>query len=187
MQRPRGLSISTDQQGVGPNFVDSTDLVLAAACQHHPLLRPLSEEMFDSLLVSTYGQTARTLHPFLRQALATAVLVNRAKSDAALSQHFKYWIPAAGDLAGPNPVWLAQDDHILHLAGSGYDVLFFRYPLQGDFAFHCDTQSGGHYESEGGLVFGGFHYQPLSGSFELRVSNSEDVPAGKEAQSRGPR
>jgi hypothetical protein len=180
-QRASQLQAAVPATGVGPKFIDSADVVLAAACLSHPLLRPLSEEMFDSLLASTYGQTARILRPFLRQAHATAVLVNRGQSDPALAlaPRFKYWVPVSGDMAGPNPMWLTHDDHVLHLAGSGYDVLYFRYPLQGAFEFHCDTQSGGRYETEGGLVFGGLHYQPLSVSFELGVSDTEGTPAGK--------
>jgi hypothetical protein len=178
-QRASRLKEAVPVTGVGPKFLDSADLVLAAACLEHPLLRPWSEEMFDSLLASTYGQTSRSLRPFLRQAHATSVLVNKGQSDAALAPRFKYWVPASGDPAGPNPVWLAHDDHVLHLAGSGYDVLFFRYPLQGAFEFHCDTQSGGRFETEGGLVFGGLHYQPLSGTFELAVADADGTPSGK--------
>ena len=181
-QRASRLQAAVPATGVGPKSIDSADVVLAAASLSHPLLRPLSEEMFDSLLASTYGQTARILRPFLRQAHATAVLVNRGKSDAAqaLAPRFKYWVPVSGDMAGPNPVWLTHDDHVLHLAGSGNDVLFFRYPLQGAFEFHCDTQSGGRYETDGGLVFGGFHYQPLSVSSQLGVFDSQGTPLGKQ-------
>ncbi|HEY2253711.1 MAG TPA: DUF1583 domain-containing protein, partial [Planctomycetaceae bacterium] len=180
-QRAGQLKAAVPATGAGPKSIDSAHLVLAGACLSHPSLRPLGEEMFDSLLASTHGQTARTLRPFLQQAHATAILVNRGKSDPALSlaQRFKYWVSVAGDMAGPNPVWLTHDEHVLHLAGSGNDVLFFRYPLQGAFEFHCDTQSGGRFATDGGLVFGGLHYQPWCWTHEFGVSDSEGTPSGK--------
>ena len=177
----RQLKAGVPTTAAGPGSLDPSSIVLAAACLQHPELRPLGEEMFETLVACTYAQPARVLRPFLRQALATAMLVNRGKSDAALvlAQRFKYWLPVAGELTGPNAVWLTHDDHLLHLSGSGDDQLFFRYPLHGTFQFHLDTQSGGRFETEGGLVFGELHFQPSSSTFALDVSNSQGTTIGK--------
>jgi len=180
-QRAGQLRAAIPATGAGPKFIDSSNLLLAAACLTHPPLRSLGETLLDSLLASTYGQPAKALRPFLQQAHATAVLVNRGKTDPAivLAPRFKYWVPAAGDMAGSGSLWLTHDEHILHLAGSGNDVLFFRYSLQGKFEFHCDTQCGGRIETEGGLVFGGLQYEPSSANSQLGVFDSQGTPLGK--------
>src|SRR5690606_4499516 len=91
----------------------------------------------------------------------------------------KYWVPVSNPTAttsakGALPaMWLTHEEHILHLTGSNSDVLFFRYPLAGEFDFTCETQVGGPEGTDGGLVYGGLQFQPPDPSGRLSVWDAD--------------
>lgn len=163
--------------------IDPSGMVLAAAALTREELRPVSEEILTSLVTSIDGRSDVRSLPFLRVARATAVQVNRGESGPEVlhEQRLKYWIPASGLTAALNtqgaarPVWLVHEDHILHLAGAGSDVLFFRYPLTGTFDFTCETQQGGNAKSNGGLVYGGLQFEALGGTQQLTIADSDFI------------
>ncbi|MBI3461695.1 MAG: DUF1583 domain-containing protein, partial [Planctomycetes bacterium] len=68
-------------------------------------------------------------------------------------------------------VWLGHEDHILHLAGPRNDYLCFRYPLSGEFEFHCEAQDGGLGGTEGNIAFGGLAYETDGGAGLFKVWN----------------
>ncbi|QDT04608.1 translocation protein TolB [Rubripirellula lacrimiformis] len=124
----------------------------------------------------------------LRIAHAVAVQTHRGQSDPAVlfDSQMAHWMPAAqasatSNLSGsPQPMWISHEEHILHLAGAGQDVLFYRYPLTGDFDFVCETQEGGPLGTDGGLVYGGLQFQALGLTNELTVWDAD----GDHAQTR---
>jgi hypothetical protein len=161
--------------------IDPSNMALAAAALTHESLRPISEAMFNSLVELTYGGTASRQRPFLRLAHATAVQLNRGESGAEVlrQNRLKYWVPSSGrtsDLHAGGAVdatWLVHEDHILHLAGARNDVLFFRYPLTGEFEFRCEAQEGGRIMTDGGLVYGGLQFQALGTTNQLTVWDAD--------------
>jgi hypothetical protein len=118
---------------------------------------------------------------FLRLAHAVAVQTHVGRSGPEFLEHnrLKYWVPvsnptAATSAKGAIPaMWLAHEEHILHLTGSNSDVLFFRYPLLGEFDFTCETQLGGPEGTDGGLVYGGLQFQPADGNERLNVWDAD--------------
>ena len=169
---------------VGPAVVDPADMVLACAALQHPTLRPLGEEMLALLLDSTRERSAPIIRPFLQTAHATALLTSRenrseTRKVSKLAPRLKYWIPVTGtheestSPAMTDAVWLVQEDHILHLAGSGNDTLQFRYPLLGHFRFDCETEAriGQRMDTDGGLTYGGLGYHVATMKSEFRITD----------------
>ncbi len=175
------LRNSIPKPGQPPVAIDSSNVVLAAAALTHEELRPISEEMFNLLVELTFEGNEWRLRPFLRLAHATAVQLNLGESGAEVLRHnrLKYWVPASGTTSAlqvqgaVDATWLVHEDHILHLAGSHNDVLFFRYPLTGEFEFRCEAQEGGHIRTEGGLVYGGLQFEALGTTSLLTVWDAD--------------
>ncbi len=161
--------------GTASEQMDLDVVVLAAAALQHPALRPQCELIMERLQTSQLSQRSRSIRSFLRHAHATAVLKNRATTDAPslLTTQFKYWVPVSEGLADSHAIaeakWLVHEDHILHLSGSGEDLLLFRYPLAGEFQFEFETQLGRANEANGGLVFGGLNFQASNHANEFDV------------------
>lgn len=147
--------------------IDPVPLVIAAAALRHETLRPVSVQILEAMEKETHGQAAIVLRQFLRVALATATLANHTESDpeVLLQNRLKYWVPGSGQTLGlssrgaVNPIWLTQEDHILHLAGPRNDPLFLRFPLTGSFEFSCEAQTYGAMFTDGCLAYGGLQYQ----------------------------
>ncbi len=166
--RAAALRMRLSEGANEPPSVDPADIVLAAAALRHESLRPISEEIFK-LLVDGTNQNAVRLRPFVRIAHATAAQLRHGASgpEVLYENRLKYWIATSGATAATESagasgaLWLTHEDHLLHLAGPGNDVLFFRYPLTGAFDFTCETQIGGDIGTEGGLVYGGLHFEAL--------------------------
>ena len=182
--------LKAPQTGERPKSIDSANVVLALAALDHPTLRPLGEELLKILLTSTDGQPASRIRPFLQRAYASAILFNQDKrGDSRLtpgwSQKLKYWVPVSDSPAGSNSpassnsLWLAQDDHLLHLSGSGKDSLLLRYPLTGEFQFQCEVQAEEQIESDGGLAFGGFDFYALGRKRECWVTDLDKRIIGR--------
>jgi hypothetical protein len=147
--------------------IDPVPLVIAAAALRHESLRPTCVQMIEAMERETHGQSATVIQQFLRVALATATLKNRAarESDILFRNQLKYWEPGSGQTlflssqGAVHPVWLTQEDHILHLAGPRNDPLFLRFPLTGSFEFSVEAQTYGATFTDGCLVYGGLQYQ----------------------------
>ena len=161
--------------------IDPSDLVLAAAALEHEELRPLSEDIFKFHAENALTGRSPRLRSFLRIAHAVAAQMTHGESgpEVLYTNRLKYWVPAAAKTAevsaagGVGAMWLVHEDHILHLAGSGNDVLFLRYPLTGEFDFTCETQVGGDIGTEGGLVYGGLHFEALGRPEVLTVWDAD--------------
>ncbi|NQV25531.1 MAG: DUF1583 domain-containing protein [Rhodopirellula sp.] len=146
------------------------DLMTAAACSKVDVLRPHAAE----LLTALQEQTAQSISAPLRSLVARAhsqgvAALNGVTSETLLaSTTFPHWVAATSDLdgstnvEGASPIWLAQEGHVLRVAGSSRDTLFFRYPITGEFEFMCDAQLGGQSPTDGGLTFGGMVFTPQS-------------------------
>ena len=69
-------------------------------------------------------------------------------------------------------MWLAHEDHVLHLGGPLDNVLIFRFPMLGEFTFACDVQDGDEPETHGGLVYGGLQFEPHGRIQKLRIADT---------------
>ena len=183
-QRAQRLSDSVVGEAIAGEataIIDPSDIAVAAAASTVKSLRPISESMFKSLVEQTLSGAATRLRSFLRLSHATAVQLARGQSGAqAIRQNrLKYWVPTSGATSAlhrrgtTDANWLVHEDHILHLAGSRNDVLFFRYPLTGDFEFRCESQEGGRITTDGGLVYGGLQFQALGRTNQLTIWDAD--------------
>lgn len=166
------------------------DVVMAAACLEHEWLRPIGESILQELIANTYDTDTwlnrpfeyrcQLIRPALRRAWATAV---RKRSDETAADllddaRLDFWIPATNQTSAEHvrghsrDIWLGHEGHILHLAGSARDQLYFRYPLGGDFEFSFETQTGGRPGTDGGVNFGGLSYE-VSVADELFMASAE--------------
>jgi hypothetical protein len=145
----------------------NADVVLAAACLTHEWLRPVGESILKTKLEQTFPSESLRMRPFLRYAHATAVQKRfedarnvLADSDLALwlpSSTKRHWPQPQGSV---RPIWLSDQEHIMHAFGPRNDYLLFKYPLTGDFEFSCETQIGGPGGTTGGCVaYGGLGYE----------------------------
>ncbi|MCA8998925.1 MAG: DUF1583 domain-containing protein [Planctomycetaceae bacterium] len=157
--------------------LDLSSIALAVAALKHEQLRPVSERLLTRMTDAAQSQGRRDLLPFLRVASAVAIQASRGVSGAEVlySNRLKHWVPVTGasrtEPSAPNvsAMWLTHEEHVLHLAGSGDDGLFLKYPLTGDFEFTCETQEGGEIGTDGGLIYGGLHFEALGRTNELTV------------------
>ena len=183
-QRAKRLSDSVVGEAVAGEataIIDPADIAIAAAASTVESQRSISESMFKSLVEQTLSGAATRLRSFLRLSHATAVQLARGESGAeAIRQNrLKYWVPTSGATSALHQRgttvanWLVHEDHILHLAGSRNDVLFFRYPLTGEFEFRCEGQEGGRIGTDGGLVYGGLQFQALGSTNQLTIWDAD--------------
>ncbi|MFG0336305.1 MAG: DUF1583 domain-containing protein, partial [Maioricimonas sp. JB049] len=177
LERLQAETPQPDQMLAQPAMVDA---VIAAATLRHDALRPLSEQLFSKLVDRALAPAGEPLLPFLRVAHATAIQLNRGESgpDVLYRNRLSHWVPASGTNArqeqqgAVDGMWLVHEEHVLHLAGAGNDVLLFRYPLTGRFDFTCETQEGGPMGTDGGLVYGGLNFEALGRVSELNVRDT---------------
>ena len=161
--------------------IHSSQTALAAAALNHESLQPLSVAVLEEQIRRANALGAPRLLAFLRLAHAVAVQtqVGRSGPEFLEENRLKYWIPvsnptAATSASGAIPaMWLTHEEHILHLTGSNNDVLFYRYPLTGDFDFTCETQAGGPKGTDGGLAYGGLQFQPVDRNERLNVWDAD--------------
>lgn len=159
--------------------IDPSDVLIAAAALDRPSLRERSETLFELLLDETANRVATSVRPFLQRGYATALLRHRATTspEEMVSSRLPHWVPVNSNDSrnGDAAVWINHEDYLLHLTGSGNDVLLFRYPLTGDFRFECETQAGGAIPTDGGLVYGGFSLFPHQVPSETTVWDSHGI------------
>ncbi|WP_166831234.1 DUF1583 domain-containing protein [Thalassoroseus pseudoceratinae] len=156
----------------------STQVAIALAALQHDELHEFAERSLKPLAFSPNATDSR---PFHRLAHAVAVQHHRGVSEPEVlfQNRLKYWVPVSGATAvtnafgGAPSVWLTHEEHIMHLAGTGSDVLFFKYPLTGRFEFTCETQEGGDIGTDGGLVYGGLQFEAIGRENILNVWNAD--------------
>ena len=128
------------------------------------------------------ASTTKHFKSLLRIAHAVAVQTNQGKSNpSVLYDHprLKYWQPVSLKDASQNAsgmretMWFSHEEHLLHLAGADRSALFFQFPLMGKFQFDCETQEGGSVGTDGGVVYGGLHYQAIGQPPELTVTDAD--------------
>ena len=88
------------------------------------------------------------IHP-----LGTAVSPDTASA-------LKYWFPAStmtDSIGFRNPWWEVHEDQIAHISGSTSDLLYFAWPLEGNFEFFVDSYSGPWAETD--VSYGGILVQ----------------------------
>lgn len=176
------LTAANKEPNTGPFHPhDLITASIACAALSKPELQATAESVLARLVEQSAVDDAISLRPFLRIAHATAVQTHLGTSPpAALFENkLKYWVPAtvrtSNDIAAARPaaIWLAHEQHILHLAGGSHDILFCRFPLTGNFDFVCQTQEGGSIGTDGGLVYGGLMFRALGRTDTLTVTNAD--------------
>lgn len=182
-ERPFPPSQSPNGAEAGVVADDLSILVLAAACTTNESALPAGETLLRSLGGAAGPRVSERLAPLVRRMLAAAAAKRfpAAKSATLDDPNLDLWLPAGAAFADDasrgavREVWLAHEDHILHVAGPRHDYLCFRYPLAGDFEFHVEAQDGG--PTGGGLAFGGLAFRPEGSKLSVRIGN---LDAGRE-------
>jgi hypothetical protein len=167
----------------GSQQIDTQSLVIAATSLSRQPLAARSERLLKSLIEYTYGGESFRMRAFLRVALAKAIRNRLAdsSSDVLADPRLRLWIPSDRTTASSSgmgcvgSMWLAHEDHILHLAGPDNSVLFFCYPLTGDFQFSCEAQDGGREGTEGGLEYGGLGFEDWGGGWVFKARDADLV------------
>ncbi|MEM8666909.1 MAG: DUF1583 domain-containing protein [Planctomycetota bacterium] len=160
---------------------DLNAAAVASAALLHSSLEPLAETLLSNLVDRSGSGKAIELRAFLRNAYATAVQIHRGVSgpEILFQNRLKYWAPVSVRTARTlsrgqrRSTWLTHEQHLLHLSGSSTDVLYCRFPLTGDFDFVVQTQEGGDIGTDGGLVYGGLHFQALGRKDTLQVWDAD--------------
>jgi hypothetical protein len=179
-------TLSFDSATVSPGPAE-TDLlaesVLVAACLKQEWLQPFSESIIQRLLRDASHGQSRLVRPFLQRLHAFAVASRNSGEPAATfgSASPKHFVVANSDYlhlharGGSPGLWLTHDDHIVQVSGAASNTLLFRYPLTGDFEFSCQTQQGGDYPTDGGLVYGGLQFLGPGAQQELTILDADSL------------
>ena len=162
-------------------------LALGAAALHHKELAPIGEEILRNFRDKANWLKAYRLRGFAHGAHAVAVQRVHGSGDADFlyENPFKFWVPATMDLShtsaegASHPIWLAHEDHLLHLTGGYNDILLFRYPLQGNFEFAVEVQSTAPHTSNASFGFGGLFFQSMQVGRETTVWDTDLVTVAK--------
>ncbi|WDQ16277.1 DUF1583 domain-containing protein [Rhodopirellula sp. P2] len=160
---------------------DMTVAAIAAAAMQHEATQAAGEACLASLVDRAVDERSIGMRPFLRIAHALAVQSHRGESPAEslFQNQMQHWVPVTVQTAKDiqrgqrNGMWLTHERHVLHVAGGAADVLFCRFPLVGSFDFVCETQSGGSIGTDGGLVYGGLHFQATGRNTTLSVWDAD--------------
>ena len=154
---------------------------IACASMKHSSLRDPAIMVLGGLAQKSGGDGLLSPRSFFRFAHAAAIqsVHGEAPADALFRNRFRYWVPvsvqtARGIEQGQRlGVWLKHEQHVLHLAGGEADILFCRFPLVGNFELTCQTQEGGAVGTDGGLVYGGLHFQALGRTDTLTIWDAD--------------
>lgn len=165
--------------------VDPDVTVLAAAATTHPQLQPIAVRILNAQGQQANNGADPRWRAFLHVAHATLVQLHRGESapETMLQNRLKYWVPASNaiwqsgagrsDAAGVlDSVWLVHEDHVLHLAGPGDDLLLCQFPLTGEFELECESQFGGQMGTAGALTYGGLRFHAMLDNYKLTVLGS---------------
>jgi tetratricopeptide (TPR) repeat protein len=143
-------SSSSSREGWG-------DYLLFRACMQSPLFAPIYEDRLEALQVAMRSVYGRPL--LARLPVDYALRANQSPRPAIQpgdDPQLIHWFPATTREPVPpgvSPWWAVQEDHLAHLTGAGTDVLYFAYPLTGEFAFTVDGYRN--YWAETEIGYGG--------------------------------
>jgi hypothetical protein len=151
------------------------DYLIARACLGDPRLRPVGEQLLRQLTTHAFrivdNQWIARLHHDL---VASAANANAAAGVApGQDPGMALWHPAVQVTAlmrlhgAVEPFWFAHEDHVVHVAGPETDLLYFDYPLAGDFEFSVEAFNGGW--AEGNAGFGGLAFEAQHGGLPTRI------------------
>ncbi len=96
-----------------------------------------------------------------------------------------HWLPATTREAAPSgvdPWWVTHEGHIAHLTGAGSDLLYFAYPVTGEFEFTIEGYDGSWAETDlgyGGVMVEG---QDRSRASVWAVDGHESYTGGRTLQ-----
>ena len=156
-------------------------LALGAATLHHEQLMPLGESILKTLKEKSNRLPAYRIRAFMHAAHAVGVqrIFGSSKAEYLYENQLKYWVPTSLNIAytsaegATSGMWITHEDHILHLTGGYNDVLFFRYPLAGEFEFASEVQATSGLTTHGSLGYGGLFFQSLGRNRQLTVWDAD--------------
>lgn len=156
----------------GSNRIRWRDFLTMAAAREVPERYATSEEFAHNLIQQARGINSWEFMTGSRFEWARGEIA-RAGANISVAQDpgLKWWFPATP--AGvshshlPPMWWLANGEYIGHLGGFEHDLLYFAYPLAGDFEFSAECFSGGWAESDMG--YGGIVVESLVVGFDVLV------------------
>jgi len=130
------------------------DFLVYRACLQSPQFVSLYQTKKGSLQralqsISDYQKVARLDIDYALRAGQTNKPTIQPGDDPQLA----HWFPASTQekfYSGVTPWWVAQEGHLAHLPGAGVDLLYFKYPVTGDFEFTVDAYKGSWTETEAG-------------------------------------
>ena len=166
----------------GNESVSASAMAIAAAALKHEELQAVAENVFSALEEQTLLHGVGHIRAFVRMARVTALQHSSGESAPEILHRNRllHWVPAESTTRASSsrgyssPIWLTHEDHILHLAGEGNnDVLFFRYPLVGEFSLTCESQVGGRIKTGGGLVYGGLAFRAYRYNTALTILDAD--------------
>ncbi|QDT12936.1 DUF1583 domain-containing protein [Planctomycetes bacterium K23_9] len=158
-----------------PKAIGQAELVVAAVAAAASSRSATGESALATL--AALDKTDSPARSFLRtvKALATQNYFGKRPPTELYQQDFRYWHGVTGgasadrDLGAPHALWLTHENHLLHAAGGRENTLFFRYPLAGEFEFVAETQGGGAVGTDGGIAYGGLHFEANGASNQLQI------------------
>ncbi|QEF98365.1 tetratricopeptide repeat protein [Stieleria maiorica] len=149
--------------------------ILASAPEHHAFAKKVTQSLMDH----THTQSRGYLMPWVARFEHNQGWAET--SELRSGDDLAHWIPAthasAKDFSEGKtaPIWVSDgESQVRHVCGFGNDSLWFRYPLQGNFAVEMEIRDGGYREAE--LLFDGLQFAPLAhnGSVYVKSQNTTD-------------
>lgn len=141
------------------------DIAVLRGAYQSDAARELGRQMFPLVRLDSHRgrRQLENLAHLCRMAGLDAIQELPPEQQAALlSPGLRLWTPGTppqSTTSGYPPAWwTAHANHVTHIAGNGYDSLFFKYPLTGTFEFSFETHS---YDcSQGEVAYGGLICHP---------------------------
>ncbi|WP_345682688.1 DUF1583 domain-containing protein [Novipirellula caenicola] len=96
------------------------------------------------------------------------------QSDLPLDRPFEHWLVTSSEDAGTNEKawWAGYEGQITNLSGRSHDLLYFNYPLAGDFTVSMDCI--GDPSAEGGVGYGGIVVSSNRSNTAIRSVSGHD-------------
>jgi hypothetical protein len=137
-----------------------SDIVVVSAAGRHIELADGADRYGYILLDHARSGNLMEFAPGLRIEWAKGQLARMGKKpvvtgDAGLKWWFPSTPPGSSDNQHPSARWISDGDYVAHLAGFEHGLLYFAYPLTGDFELSADCHHGPWAESDlgyGGIV-----------------------------------
>ena len=136
------------------------DIVAASAAARHIELADVADRYRQTLLDHARAYNQTEFAPALRTEWAKGQLARHgAEGSQVKDGGMRWWFPSsppgASDNQRPPARWMSDGEHVGHLAGFEHGLLYFEYPLTGEFEFSAEGYHGPWAESDlgyGGIV-----------------------------------